>query len=163
MSKPISLEKHLTNQQLRRRYLSCRHPQEKLRWQALMLIAEGEVAAQAAEKLGRSSAWMTETARRYNEGGAAAVSNKSKNAGSKTLTDQQIKELEALIESGKTRSEGLWSSTRIKGWVKAQTGKEIHKTTAWRMFAKLEFSRQIPRPFHQGRASESEQAEFKKS
>jgi len=163
MSKLITLENHLTNQQLRRKYLSCGHPQEKLRWQALMLIAEGGVAGQVAEKLGRSSAWMTKTARRYNEGGAAAVKNKSKNGGSKTLTLEQIKELEALIESGKTRTEGLWSSTQIKGWVKERTGKEIHKTTAWRMFAKLEFSRQIPRPAHQHKASELEQAEFKKS
>jgi hypothetical protein len=31
------------------------------------------------------------------------------------------------------------------------------------MFAKLEFSRQVPRPFHQEKASELEQAEFKKS
>jgi|SRR5215211_4974218 len=163
MSKPITLENHLTNQQLRRKYLSCGHPQEKLRWQALMLIAEGAVAGQVAEKLGRSSAWMTKTARRYNEGGASAVKNKSKNAGSKTLTPAQVKELEELIESGRTKSEGLWSSTQIKRWVKEQTGKEIHKTTAWRMFGKLEFSRQIPRPAHQEKASETEQAEFKKS
>jgi transposase len=128
-----------------------------------MLIAEGEVAGRVAEKLGRSSAWMTKTARRYNEGGVAAVKNKSKNAGSKTLTSEQLKELEALLESGKTKSEGLWSATQIKDWVREQTGKEIHKTTAWRMFAKLEFSRQIPRPAHQAKASESEQAEFKKS
>jgi len=163
MSKPITLDKHLTSQQLRRKYLSCRHPQEKLRWRALLLIAEGQVAAQVAEKLGRSSAWMTKTARRYNEGGAAAVRNKSKNTGSKTLTAEQFKQLEVLIESGKTKSEGIWSATQIKGWVKAPTGKQIHQTTAWRMFAELEFSRQVPRPFHQGRASESEQTEFKKS
>jgi transposase len=163
MSKPITLEKHLTNQQLRRKYLSCRHPQEKLRWQALMLIAEGAVAGQVAEKLGRSSAWMTKTARRYNEGGAAAVRNKSKNGGSKILTAEQLKELEALIESGKTASAGLWSARQIKSWVKDQTGKDIHKTTAWRMFAKLEFSRQVPRPAHQAKAGETEQAEFKKS
>ncbi len=108
-----------------------------------MLIAEGEVAGQVAEKLGRSSAWMTKTARRYNEGGVDALRNKSKNSRSKTLTSEQIKELAELIESGKTKSGGLWSGAQIKGWVKEQTGKEIHKTTAWRMFAKLEFSRRF--------------------
>ncbi len=130
---------------------------------ALLLIAEGTVAAQAAEKIGRSSAWMTKTARRYNEGGAQAIGNQSKNSGSKTLTAEQLKELEALIKSGKTESEGLWSATHIKRWVKEQTGTEIHRATAWRMFAKLEFSRQSPRPFHQERASTEAQMEFKKS
>ena len=163
MSKSITLEKHLTKPQLRRKYLSCRHPQEKLRWQALLLIAEGTVAAQAAEKVGRSSAWMTKTARRYNQGGAQAVGNKSKNGGSKTLTEEQLKELEVLIESGRTEAAGLWSATQIKSWVRAQTGAGIHRVTAWRMFAKLEFSRQIPRPVHQERADEAVQTEFKKS
>ncbi len=163
MPKKITLEKHLTNQQLRGKYISCQHPQEKLRWQALMLIAEGAVAGQVAEKLGRSSAWMTKTARRYNEGGVKAVRNKSKNQASKTLTAEQVKELEAEIESGKTKREGLWSATQIKLWVKEKTGKQIHKTTAWRMFAKLEFSRQVPRPAHHRRAGAEQQAEFKKT
>jgi len=100
---------------------------------------------------------------RYNEGGAAAVKNKSKNQSSKTLTPEQVKELEGLIESGKTTDERLSSATQIKRWVKDKTGKEVHKTTAWRMFGKLKFTNQVPRPFHRERASEEEQTEFKKS
>ena len=163
MPKRLTLENHLTKQQLRRKYLSCQHSQEKKRWQALSLIAAGEIANKVAKQLGMSSNWISETVHRYNEGGVAGVKNKSKNQASKTLTSDQLKELEAEIESGKTEQQRLWSGAQIGRWVKEKTGTEIHKTTAWRMFAKLEFTQQVPRPAHVKRASEEEQAEFKKS
>ena len=133
-----------------------------MRWQALCLIAEGGVANTVAEKLGRSSGWISETVRRYNAGGAAGVKNKSKNQASKTLTAEQLKELETLMASGKTNEQRLWSGTQIKRWVREKTGREIHKTTAWRLFGRLEFTRQSVRPQHQKRATAAEQAEFKK-
>jgi len=163
MPKKLTLEDHLTGKQLRRKYVSCQHSQEKKRWHGLTLIAEGGVAAHVAKDLGMSANWISETVHRYNEGGAAGVKNKSKNEGSKTLTDEQVKELEKQIESGRSEGGRLWSSTEIGRWVADKTGKQIHKTTAWRMFAKLDFTRQVPRPAHVKRASEEEQAEFKKS
>ena len=163
MPKKLVLENHLTNKQLRRKYLSCQHSQEKKRWQALSLMAEGEIAITVAKRLGMSANWISETVHRYNDGGAAGVKNKSKNQSSKTLTAEQVKQLEGLIESGKTKEERLWSATQIGRWVAENSGKQIHKTTAWRMFAKLNFSRQVPRPTHQERASEEAQTEFKKS
>lgn len=163
MPKRLTLENHLTERQLRRKYLSCRHSQEKKRWQALSLIAAGGVAAQVAKQLGMSGNWISETVHRYNTGGVAGVKNKSKNKGSKTLTEKQVKELEKEIESGRTTDGRLWSSTQIKRWVTEKTGKQIHKTTAWRMFARLDFTQQVPRPAHQERASAEEQEEFKKS
>ncbi len=163
MPKKLTLENHLTELQLRRKYLSCGHSQEKKRWQALSLIAAGGVAAQVAKQLGMSSNWISETVHRYNTGGDQGVKNKSKNKGSKTLTVEQVAELEKEIESGRSEAERLWSSTEVKRWVKEKTGKQIHKTTAWRMFAKLNFTQQVPRPKHRKRASEGERAEFKKS
>lgn len=163
MPRRIILENHLDKKQLRRKYLACQHPQEKMRWQALYLIAEGEIANQVAAKLGRCSGWITETVRRYNEGGVAGVKNKSKNQGSKTLTAEQLRQLESALESGKTSEQRLWSGTQIKRWVREKTNQEIHKTTAWRMFAKLNFSPQTVRPQHKQRASREEQSDFKKN
>ncbi len=163
MAQRLTLEDYLTKPQLRRKYLSCRHSQEKKRWQALWLIADGAVAAHVADQLGMSRNWISQTVHRYNTGGIEGVKNKSKNEGSKTLTAEQVKELEKEIESGRTPDGRLWSSTEIKRWVAAQTGEDIHKTTAWRMFVKLDFTRQVPRPAHEERASEQAQTEFKKT
>ena len=163
MPKILTLKNHLTKKQLRRKYVSCQHSQEKKRWQALSLMADGKVASAVATELGMSAEWISNTVHRYNEGGVTGVKNKSKNEGSKTLTAKQLEELDAEIESGKTAEERLWSSTQIKRWVREKTGNEIHRTTAWRMFAKLNYTQQTPRPTHEERASEGEQAEFKKS
>jgi transposase len=163
MPKILTLKDHLTKKQLQRKYLSCQHSQEKKRWQALSLMADGKVASAVATELGMSANWMSKTVHRYNEGGVAGVKNKSKNQDSKTLTADQVKALDGEIESGKTADERLWSATQIKRWVGERTGTKIHRTTAWRMFAKLNYTRQVPRPAHEERASETEQAEFKKS
>jgi len=163
MPKFLVLENHLSKKQLQRKYISCQHPQEKFRWHALARIADGQVANTVAKDVGRSSGWITKLVRRYNQGGAEAVKNKSKNQESKTLTDQQIKQLEAEIQSGKTEGNALWTSRQIQKWVEEKTDKQIHKTTAWRMFIKLEFSRQQPRPAHKGKASREEQTDFKKT
>lgn len=163
MPKKLTLENHLTKRQLRRKYLGCQHSQEKKRWQALYLIAEGGVAAHVADQLGMSRNWVSETVHRYNAGGAEGVKNKAKNEGSKTLTAEQVSELEKQIRSGRTKDGRLWSSTEIKRWVADKTGEDIHKTTAWRMLVKLDFTRQVPRPAHEKRAAEQEQETFKKS
>ena len=163
MPKILTLKNHLTKKQLQRKYLSCRHSQEKKRWQALSLMADGKIASAVATELGMSANWMSKTVRRYNEGGVAGVKNKSKNEGSQTLTADQVKALDGEIESGKTADERLWRATQIKRWVFEKTGTQIHRTTAWRMFAKLNYTQQVPRPAHEERASEAEQAEFKKS
>ncbi len=163
MPKKLILGNHLTQQQLRRKYLRCQHSQEKKRWQGLSLIAAGGVAAHVADQLGMSRNWISETVQRYNTGGVEGVKNKSKNEGSKTLTDEQVSELEKEIQSGRTKDGRLWSSTEVKRWVADKTGEDIHKTTAWRMFIKLDFTQQVPRPAHEKRAGEEEQAAFKKS
>lgn len=163
MPKFLTLVNHLSKKQLRRKYISCQHPQEKLRWHALSGIADGGVANKVAKDLGRSSGWITKVVSRYNQGGAEAMANKSKNQESKTLTGAQVKELEAEIQSGKTSGNALWTSRQIQNWVEEKTNKKIHKTTAWRMFIKLEFSRQQPRPAHKDKASDGEQTVFKKT
>lgn len=163
MPKKLTLENHLTTEQLKRKYLRCQHSQEKKRWHGLYLMAQGTVASQAAKELGMSANWISETVNRYNQGGVAGVKNKSKNQGSKTLSKEELGELDKEIQSGKTKDERLWSSTQVQRWVKEKTGTQIHKTTAWRMFGKLNFTRQTPRPQHKERAGGEKQAEFKKT
>ncbi len=73
MPKFLTLGNHLSKKQLRRKYISCQHPQEKLRWHALSWIAGGEVANTVAKDLGRSSGWITKVVNRYNQGGVAPM------------------------------------------------------------------------------------------
>jgi len=51
MAQPITLKPHLTTEELKKRYHSCRKAQEKTRWHALYLISKGVVAAEAARRV----------------------------------------------------------------------------------------------------------------
>lgn len=164
MPEPIKLKPHLTTAQLYKRYRDCRHPQEKLRWRALYLISTGEQASQAARRVGRSSAWMTKLARRYNLKGPEAVPNqRGESIGRKARLSKQVAlELDKALQ-GVAPDGGLWTAPKVVRWIKERTGEEVNKTTAWRWMLKLGFSLQVPRPRHRKKASPEQQEAFKKN
>jgi transposase len=165
MPSPIKLEPHLTVDELYQRYRKCQQAREKLRWRALYLIAKGGIANHVAKKVGRSSGWMTNLARRYNESGASAVTDQRGEiaCGVKpTLNARQAQALDSALR-GPAPDGGLWTANKVAAWIKKKTGKQVHPTTAWRAMKGAGFSLQVPRPRHHHAASEAEQAAFKKS
>lgn len=165
MPSPIKLKDHLTVDELYQRYRKCQQAREKLRWRALYLIAKGGIANHVAKQVGRSSAWMTKLARRYNQLGASGVADQrgEVHCGVKpTLSAKQALALDAALR-GPAPDGGLWTSPKVAAWIKKKTGKEVHSTTAWRAMKTAGFSLQVPRPRHGRAASEQEQSAFKKS
>lgn len=164
MPEPIKLKSHLTTTQLYNRYRDCRHPQEKLRWRALYLISGGEQASQAARRVGRSSAWMTKLARRYNKQGPEAIPNKRGDSiGRKSHLDKESTlELDQALH-GPAPDGGLWTANKVAAWFADRTGTTVDESTAWRWMRRLGFTLQVPRPQHRRRASPDQQEAFKKS
>jgi transposase len=165
MPSPIKLKPHLTAAELYHRYRKCQQPREKLRWRALYLIAEGGVANTVAKRVGRSSGWMTKLARRYNKLGPAGVSDqrtKPMPSPPPTLNAKQARALQTAMR-GPAPDGGLWTSPKVAAWIKKKTGKEVHKTTAWRAMRAAGFTLQVPRPRHRNTATEDERSAFKKS
>ncbi len=163
MARLIELKPHLTTEELRTRYRSCQKPQEKTRWHALYLIAQGAVAAEAARRVGRASSWITSLTRRYNRHGAVAVARKQSTKPShRAKVDRKLgKELDKALRASAPDG-GLWTAPKVAAWITAKSGQEVHQTTAWRAMRRLGFSLQVPRPANKRRASPEEQAEFKK-
>lgn len=165
MPSPIKLKPHLTAEELYLRYRKCQQHREKIRWRALYLIAKGGVANEVAKRVGRSSGWITNLARRYNQRGAAGVADqrtKPLPSPPPTLTAKQAQALATALRRPAPDG-GLWTSPKVAAWIKKKTGKEVHKTTAWRAMRQAGFTLQVPRPRHRNAAAESEQAAFKKS
>jgi transposase len=165
MPSPIKLKPHLTTAQLHQRYRKCQQAREKTRWRALYLIAKGGVANEVAKRVGRSSGWMTNLARRYNHLGAAGVSDQRTEpmpSPPPTLSAKQAQALATALR-GPAPDGGLWSSPKVAAWIKRKTGKAVHATTAWRAMRAAGFTLQVPRPRHGHAATEAEQAAFKKS
>jgi transposase len=165
MASPIKLKPHLTAEELYQRYRQCRQVREKIRWRALYLIAQGGVANDVAKRVGRSSGWMTNLARRYNQAGADAVADQRKEplpGPPPALNARQAQALETALR-GPAPDGGLWTSPKVAAWIRNKTGKEVHPTTAWRAMRAAGFTLQVPRPRHRRAATEEEQAAFKKS
>lgn len=165
MPRRITLKPHLTTSELYRRYRACRQPQEKLRWRALYLISGGELANHAARRIGRSSGWITDLARRYNERGVEAVPD-ARGAvapGRRSrLNAEAVQALDAALRVSPADG-GLWTAPKVAAWIQARTGTSVNPSTAWRIMRRMGFTLQVPRPHHRRAASVEEQAAFKKS
>lgn len=165
MPKTIVLKPHLTAEQLHKRYRSCHKPNEKLRWKALALIAAGTRAAEAARRVGRSSAWMSTITARYNEHGVAAIADKAaqtQRGTARTLNPELALELDAALHQSAPDG-GVWTANKVVGWIAAKTGRRLHETSAWRILRSLGFTLQRPRPQHARAALAEEQAGWKKN
>jgi transposase len=165
MPSPIKLEPHLTVDQLYQRYRKCQQAREKVRWRALYLIAQGAIANHIARRVGRSSGWMTNLARRYNESGTAGVVDQRGEVAcgvKPTLSAKQAQALDAALRRPAPDG-GLWTASKVATWIEQKTGKRVHHTTAWRAMKASGFSLQVPRPRHHQAALEAEQTAFKKS
>jgi len=165
MPRRITLKPHLTIDELYRRYRACRRPQEKVRWRALHLISGGELANHAARRVGRSSGWVSDLARRYNERGAGAVPDARGDVapGRKPRLDAEAaRDLDAALRAAPADG-GLWTAPKVAAWIEERTGAAVDASTAWRVMRRLGFTLQVPRPRHRGAATAEEQAAFKKS
>lgn len=165
MPRRITLQPHLTTEELYRRYRACRRPQEKLRWRALYLISGGELANHAARRVGRSSGWVSDLARRYNERGAGAVPDARGDVapGRRPRLDAEAAgALDAALRAAPADG-GLWTAPKVAAWIEERTGAAVDASTAWRAMRRLGFTLQVPRPRHRRAASAEEAAAFKKS
>jgi transposase len=161
----IALKPHLTTEELFQRYRACRQPNEKARWRALYLISRGTIAAEAARRVGRTSGWVTQLTRRYNERGVEAVPDRKgevKPDPPPSLDAAMASELATALRSAAPDG-GLWTAPKVAAWSEERTGRGVHETTAWRAMRRLGFTLQVPRPRHARAAGEREQARFKKS
>jgi len=161
----IALKPHLTTEELFQRYRACRHPNEKARWRALYLISRGTIAAEAARRVGRTSGWVTQLTRRYNERGAETVPDRKgevKSGPPPSVDAAVASELASALRSAAPDG-GLWTAPKVAAWIEERTGRSVHETTAWRAMRRLGFTLQVPRPRHARSASEREQSRFKKS
>lgn len=73
MARRISLEPHLTIEELEGRYRSTKGSVERSRWHFSWLLARGLTAKLVASITGYSACWIGRIAQRYNQQGPAGV------------------------------------------------------------------------------------------
>ncbi len=102
MPRRISLEQHLTTDELEGHYRSTKDPVERSRWHFLWLLARGLTAKAISSITGYSAYWIGRIARRYNEYGPRGVKDlrHQSRPSLPLLTAMQQEELGAALAAG---------------------------------------------------------------
>jgi transposase len=162
MARPLVLPPHLPLAELERRYRRARDPVARSHWQIVWLLARGEPTAAACRATGYSPNWVREVARRYREGGPAALGDRrhANPGAAPLLTPDQQAELRAAL-AGPAPDGGVWTCRKVADWIGARAGRPVAEARGWEYLRRLGFSPQRPRP-REERAAPAAQAAFKK-
>lgn len=163
--KRTELAAHLTSDELKARYRTCRDAMEARRWHALWQISLGTTITETAALACLHRNGVGKIVKRYNADGPDAVRDQRKlhpHGRAAYLSSAQQQELDAALD-GPAPDGGLWSGPKVAAWIASKTGRRIHPQLGWVYLRKLGFRLRRPRPRHQGAASTEQQAAWKKN
>jgi transposase len=150
MTQHISLELHLSIEELEGRYRSTKDPVERTRWHFLWLLARGLTATVIASITGYSAYWIGRIARRYNQHGPDGVKDLRHQSRPSTplLSTAQQDELGAALAAGGAPEGDHWSGRTVAAWISQRLGRRISRQLGWAYLRRLGARLQVPRPRH---------------
>ena len=161
----LELKNHLSTEELKTRYRSCKDPKEARRWQALWLVSQGYSSDEAANIVGLGASWIRKIIHRYNqEGSEGVVDGHCINPGGPKprLNTRQRQELfEALKRE--PPDGGLWTGPKVAAWIQKHTGIKTYAQLGWVYLRDLGFSLKVPRRKHPKSATPQQKEAFKKN
>lgn len=159
----LALVAHLSTAELGQRYRAARQAIERSHLQIVWLLSQGWSEREVALVTGYGRRWVAEIVRRYNAAGPAGLGDRrNRNAGAKSLLDEESKaELNAVLAEPPADG-GLWTGPKVAAWMSARLGRKIWPQRGWDYLRKLGYSSQVPRPRHAKAASAAEQEAFKR-
>ncbi len=76
MGRHISVQPHLSIDELEHRYRTAKESNERTWWQILWLLAQGRTATELSAVIGYRAYWIGQIAKRYNEQGPDGMRNR---------------------------------------------------------------------------------------
>ncbi len=167
MPKRLSLEEHLGNEELERRYREAKDPVLRSHYQIVWLLGRGKTTREVVEATGYGLNWVREVARRYNESGPEGLGDRRhRNPGGaqRALLDRAGREDLRRALSEPPEDGGLWSGRKAAEWIGRRTGRSgVRAQRGWEYLRKLGHTPQVPRPANTKADPEQQQEAFKKS
>ena len=163
MTKRIEVKTKLTAEALHERYRQASDAVERTHWQMLWLLKEGKSAKEVAALLGYSARWVREIVRRWNEKGAAGISDhRVEMAGAKPLLGNALRAELALRLQQPPADGGLWTGPKVAAWMQERLGRAVAPQRGWDYLRLVGYSARVPRPQH-AKADRQQQEAFKKT
>jgi transposase len=133
LARRISLEPHLTIDELNERYRSTKDPVERSRWHFLWLLARGLTATVIASITGYSAYWIRRIARRYNERGHEGVKDRRHQSrpSKPLLSGSQQDELVAALAARSAPEGDCWSGRTVAVWISQRLDRRVGRQLGW--------------------------------
>jgi len=129
----LEVKKHLSNEELKARYRSCKESKEARRWHVLWLVSQGYSSQEAADIVGLESTWVRRIIHRYNKDGPESVVDghlySTRRPKFRLTPDHQrllYKALKAEPPDG-----GEWTGSKVASWIEQLTGVKIYPQMGW--------------------------------
>lgn len=165
--RPLPFVRHRTANQIFRKYRSCRHLAEKVRWHAIWLLSrtdERRTSVQVASVVGLSDVTVRALLHRWNASGPAGLADRrAGNGAPPKLTARRRDALRAAIAAGRPPDGGLWGGPKVAAYVRTRWGIAVSPETGWRWLRELGFTPQVPRPSHPKAASPARRRAWQKT
>jgi transposase len=167
MPRHVTLQPHLSTDDLERRYRSAQEPHERSWWQMLWLLSRGQTARQVAQSTGYSPYWIGQLAKRYNIEGPDGMRNRARLTSHRQAPLLSLEQQEELRQAlggpppGGTATT-RWTGRLVAAWMSEQLRRPVAVQRSYDYLQRLRHSLQVPRPRHV-QADPVAQEQFKKS
>jgi transposase len=149
MGARLKLQGDLTLDEIRGYYLTSTDVVERVRWQVILLLAEGVPSEEVARISGYCTRWVRTLARRYNAEGAAAMRDgRHDNPGATGLLDGPLRKELAVVVDQPPADGGVWSGPKVAAWMEERLGRKVHPQRGWEYMRRVDMTPQRPRPKH---------------
>ena len=164
MGRRLTIESHLSLEELEKGYRNAKDAIAKTHYQALWLLKRGKRTKEVAEVTGYSRLWLYELVRSYNREGEAAIGDQRRHnkGGSPPILDDTMQAQLFQALQHEAPDGGQWNGRKVADWLSERLGRSIHRQRGWELLKQMEFNRKKPRPEHINAASEEEQREWEK-
>lgn len=162
MPKRITIEPHLSVEELYCLYRQTSDPIERTRYQIIWLLASGSKTSEVAVVTGYCLEAIRKIARRYNELGSDGLRDRRhQHPGAEPLISdvQQAQLLQVLCEP--PGDGGLWNGRKVADWIGELIERPVARQRGWEYLRQLKFRFRTPRRSHQD-TDDVEQEQWKK-
>ena len=147
MPKGVSIEDHLSVEELEKRYPQAKEPIERSHYQIIWLIAMGKTSEEVAQVKGYKRSWIYELVWRYNRQGAENLgySRQTNQGAPPMLTDEQQAQLYQIL-SDNAPDGGLWNGRKVADYLCELLERPVSPQQGWRILKQMNFTLKVPRP-----------------
>ena len=150
MPKRLTLEPHLSSEELKQRYRKALDPVERSHYQILWLLAQGKTTTEIRAVTGYSINWIRTLIHRYNKWGIEGMrDSRHDNPGAETLLDDLLQAQLLQVLQTPPSDGGLWNGRKVAQWMSEVLGRPVSRQRGWEYLRSLELRLRIPRPEHE--------------